>query len=256
MNTQLYLVETPPRLAATIMLLRDGESGLEVLLLKRHQHLDVHGGVYVFPGGKVDDVDTIRAREHIDDKAHQLAGFGGINFDVVQATALRIAAQRELAEECGVVIENADTMYLHSRWITPQPSTSTKRFDTWFFVAPLPRGAEPRHDDHEIVEALWLPPAVALRRYWDNTMRLAPPQIMSLAALARHASTQEALDAARLGTPPHIQPQHVGQNEGRLLVFPGHSAHSVRTAALCGPSHLIWRNGRYEPAAGFDAFFN
>ena len=52
------IVTTPPLDAATVMMLRDGEAGLEVFLLKRHGLSDVLGGAYVFPGGKVDADDA------------------------------------------------------------------------------------------------------------------------------------------------------------------------------------------------------
>ena len=51
-------VATPPRAAATVVLLRDAAGGMEVFMVKRHGLSDVLGGAYVFPGGKVDQADA------------------------------------------------------------------------------------------------------------------------------------------------------------------------------------------------------
>src|SRR5690606_42113246 len=54
------VVETPPRDAASVLLLRDAASGsgVEIFMVRRHQKSDVLGGAYVFPGGKVDEDDA------------------------------------------------------------------------------------------------------------------------------------------------------------------------------------------------------
>ncbi|MEO9230730.1 MAG: NUDIX hydrolase [Devosia sp.] len=254
-NTPTAIVDTPLRSAATVMLLRDGLAGMEVLLLKRHMRSDVHGGVHVFPGGKVDEADGEAARQRFGDGMALQPAFGDAGITPAHGATLYIAALRELAEECAVVIEDVAAMHPHSRWITPQPSTSPKRFDTWFFLALLPVGAIPQHDNHEAVESVWLRPRDALRRYWDGSIQLAPPQIMSLAALARHDTAQDALMAAHAARPPCVQPEHIGEGEERLLAFPGDPAHSVAQAAIPGPTRLIWRAQRYEPLVGFDGFF-
>lgn len=249
-----YVVDAPRR-AASVMLLREGAAGLEVLLLKRHQRSDVHGGVHVFPGGKVDESDAIASRARFRDGHGLQSRFGDSGVDAGQAAILYAAALRELAEECGVNIADTASMHPHSRWITPQPSTSPKRFDTWFFVAPLPAGEVARHDQHEVVESLWLRPRDALQAFWLGTIQLAVPQLMSLAALARHPGVQSALDAAHDGRPPLIQPEHVAQGADRVLAFPGDPLHSVGQVATPGPTRLVWHAGRYEPVAGFEAFF-
>ena len=65
---------TEPRQAATLMLLRDGDDGPEVLLVQRNPEQRFMGGAWVFPGGALHDEDT----------------------------DLAAAAVRELAEEAGV----------------------------------------------------------------------------------------------------------------------------------------------------------
>ncbi|HTD58307.1 MAG TPA: NUDIX hydrolase, partial [Solirubrobacteraceae bacterium] len=105
---------TPPRQAATVILLRGGEDALEVLLVKRTEKARFMGGVWVFPGGAVDDGDG--------DSAH------------------RTAAVRELSEEAAVVLADPHALVEFSRWITPEEVTV--RFDTRFFLAELPSGQE------------------------------------------------------------------------------------------------------------------
>jgi len=236
------------------MLLRDGAAGLEVLLLRRHQRSDVLGGVYVFPGGKLDEADRVAARARFggDDGLHR--GFGeGVS--PLEAATLYVAAMRELAEECGVRLGDMSNIHPHSRWITPAQAGISKRFDTWFFVALLPRGAVPRHDGHELVDSVWLTPRDALTRYWNGKLPLAPPQIMSLVALSRHETARAALEAARTAIPGRVQPERVAGDDPIVIAFPGDPQHPVDHAVIPGPSRLILRGDRFEPMHGFEALF-
>lgn len=222
-----------PLLAATVILLREGQgaAGPQVLLLKRHQRSDVHGGVHVFPGGKVDPVD------------------GPAPDDV----RVRRAAMREVQEECGVRLD-ADRLAPWSRWITPTGTALPKRFDTWFFVAELPPGQEPVADEVEAVSLLWATPADALQRYWNQEIKLAPPQLMSLAGLAGHGRIADILAAARRREPAQVMPEHIGTPEQRVVAFPGDPSHSRHERAIPGPLRLYFRNDRYEPADGLAGF--
>ncbi len=144
-----------------------------------------------------------------------------------------------------------------SRWITPtSPSVMNKRFDTRFFVAAVPPGQVARHDDHETTESIWLSPRTALQQYWAGQIELAPPQIMSLAHLARHADVNSVLVAARGRRPPVIQPEPFDHEGGRVICYPGDVRHSVREQALPGPTRLCYRNKRFEPVNGFDGLFD
>ena len=97
-------VTTPPRPAATVVMLRDGDSGLEVFLLKRHGLSDVLGGAYVFPGGKVDRFDAeLDMDAHLDQPPQALhAALNEPALDALTAAGLYVAALREAFEECGV----------------------------------------------------------------------------------------------------------------------------------------------------------
>ncbi|MFI5444930.1 NUDIX hydrolase [Polaromonas sp. UC242_47] len=284
-------VTTPPRPAATIVLLRDVPAGLEVFLMKRHGLSDVLGGAYVFPGGKVDVADAeLDMALHLDQPLPALhAGLNEADISNTTAGSLYVAALREAFEESGVLFAHSATspepaaqaaallresknfnavlaqMALRlqtrsvvpwSRWITPLvPSVTNKRFDTRFFVAAVPAGQVARHDDFETTESTWLSPRAALQQYWDGNIELAPPQIMSLAHLARHATVDSVLAAARARLPPVIQPEPFEHEGNRVICYPGDERHSVREQALPGPTRLRYHNKRFEPMDGFEALF-
>src|SRR4051794_18582871 len=117
---------TVPRQAATVIVLRGGDERLEVLLVKRNPAARFMGGAWVFPGG------AVHGGEGEGDAAH------------------RAAAVRELAEEAGVVVDDVQQLVKFSRWITPE--LVKIRFDTHFFLAELPEGAEVAVDGGEVVD--------------------------------------------------------------------------------------------------------
>lgn len=283
-------ITTPPRPAATVVLLRDADEGLEVLMIRRHAQSDVLGGAYVFPGGKLDPADTeIAVTQRIDALADDLhLALGEPNLDSATAAALFVAAARETFEECGILMAHGvgqegvelalkraregatfaqmiDELQLRirtsglvpwTRWITPRmAAVMTKRFDTRFFVAEVPEGITAQHDDHEATEAVWLRPRAALERYWNHEIVLAPPQIQSLAHLARHTRAADVLEEARVRLPPLIEPESFEEDGERVLVYPGDPRHSVSERAMPGPMRLRHRNGRFEPAGGFEGLF-
>ena len=128
-----------PRQAASVIVLRGAERGLEVLLVQRTPKARFMGGVWVFPGGAVD------AQEGDGDEAH------------------RAAAIRELREEAAIDVPDPASLIKFSRWITPKEVQI--RFDTHFFLAEMPAGQEPRIDGEECVDLGWFTPAQALEAY-------------------------------------------------------------------------------------------
>jgi 8-oxo-dGTP pyrophosphatase MutT (NUDIX family) len=251
MELNTFRNESTPLPSATVVLLRDAPAeGLQVFLLKRHGLSDVLGGVHVFPGGKVDPEDA-QAAERLQLPAQQLhALLGEPDLPVAEAAALFVAAARELFEEAGVRVE-VDALQPWSRWVTPVVSSFTrKRFDTRFFVAAMPPGQEAAPDTHETTEGVWLAPRAALQQYWQGAIDIAPPQLMSLAHLARHASVDSVLAAARGQAPPCIRPEPHGEGGVRVLCYPGDPGHPEPLRVLPGPTRLHWRNGRFEPDAG------
>ena len=273
-----------PRPAATVVMVRDGASGLEVFMVRRHGLSDVLGGAYVFPGGKVDPADAeLQPHHHLDQDPDMLrASLGEPELDALQATALYVAAVREAFEECGVLFAHnpaapaaldvpeitalcragqsfndavaarglrLDTQALApwSRWITPVKSPiMTKRFDTRFFLAFAPAGQTAQHDDHEATASVWTTPQAALARYQAEEIELAPPQIMGLLHLSLFTSAHAALEDARTRRPPVIRPEVIDVGNGeRLLCYPGDEHHPVRARALPGPTRIEYRKGRF-----------
>jgi 8-oxo-dGTP pyrophosphatase MutT (NUDIX family) len=290
MEISSEIVLTPPRDAATVIILRDNPEGLEVFLVKRHGLSDVLGGAYVFPGGKLDDSDLqLAGIAHLDQDSgamHKALAEPDLPIDV--ARGLYVAALREAFEECGVLFAQ-DAAHRHSlqlaeqiktgqafnevlaelqlrllssaltpwsRWVTPKmPSISSKRFDTRFFVAALPADQIASHDNVETTESVWLPPRVALEQYWENQIALAPPQIMTLAHLSRYGNVASAVTAAYGNPPPTIAPEPFDDQGERVLCYPGDPWHSISTRAMPGPTRLRYRNKRFEPDGGFTALF-
>ena len=221
---------------------------------------------------------------------------GESDLDAHTAAGLYVAAVRESLEECGVlyarhadsqvlahdalqrqgwqqqlhggqgfeqVLQDAalriDTQHLApwSRWITPlMPSVTNKRFDTRFFVAVLPAGQAPIHDNVEAVDSIWLTPRAALEKYWARELSLAPPQIMTLVSLQGYADAASVLRAAAQQQPPRVMPETFDADGLRHICYPGDPLHSVQQRAMMGPTRLRFIEGRFEPLGGLDALLN
>lgn len=270
--------ETVPRDSSTIVLLRDGAAGLEVFLMKRSGLSDAFGEAYVFPGGKLDACDCEpSALAALDQAPATLAvrlGEPALAVDV--AAGLFTAALRELFEEAGVLLCTgssrpasnsaehwqawlatatgqlcASRVVPWSRWITPRMAAmSKKRFDTRFFLAEAPADQHARHDNFETTASVWLGPKEALLRMERGEISMAPPQIMSLAHLARFATVAQALADAQTRTPPCICPENYSDEGEVFLCYPGDPRHSVRARALPGPTRLYIRQRGFVPQQG------
>jgi 8-oxo-dGTP pyrophosphatase MutT (NUDIX family) len=186
---------TVPRPAATVIVLRGGSDSLEVLLVKRNPEARFMGGAWVFPGGAVD--------------RHEGDGDG----------ALRAAALRELSEEAGIELADRDELVPFSRWITP-PQVKI-RFDTWFYLALLPDGAEPAVDGKEVVDVRWYEPSAALDAGRRGELLLVFPTIKHLEQLSAFPSANELLDHARAREIRPVQPHVIVSGEQARVVLPG-----------------------------------
>ncbi|MEA2332925.1 MAG: hypothetical protein QOH58_3063 [Thermoleophilaceae bacterium] len=182
---------TEPRQSASIIVLRDSREGPEVLLVRRNPEQRFMGGAWVFPGGAM----------HTDDADHAAA------------------AVRELQEEAGVTLPEGAPVVPWSRWITPPEVVI--RFDTLFFVAEAPAGAEATPDGGECVDARWLRPAAALEAHADGELMLVFPTIKHLEALAQMASVADALERARARELVPVQPRVVVRDGTPEVLLPG-----------------------------------
>jgi len=187
--------ETVPRPAATVIVLRGGSERLEILLVKRNPESRFMGGAWVFPGGAVD----------------RNEGQGD--------HALRAAAVREVAEEAGIALASPQELVPFSRWITPAQVKT--RFDTWFYLAPMPAGAEVRVDGAEVVDAGWYTPTSALDAYRQGELLLVFPTIKHLEQLSGFDSADALLDYARTREIRPVEPRVVLSGEEARVLLPG-----------------------------------
>ena len=186
-----------PRAASTVILLRRGgkhnDRGLEILLGQRNPDARFMPGVWVFPGGAVDEAD----------------GEGEAGF--------RACAVRELNEEAGIEIEEAE-LVAYSRWITPR--IVPVRFDTKFYLALAPAHTPPEPDGSEIVDAGWYGPQQALDLHYADELPLVFPTIKHLESLLPYENAEQALAAARKRDVKAVEPEVVGDGADARIVLP------------------------------------
>lgn len=188
--------------AATVLLLRESADGPQVLLVRRHPELRFMGGLWAFPGGRVEADD---APGVADDP------FG----------AFRIAACRELREECSVSVQPG-SLVLWARWVTP--SQAARRFDTCFFAALAEGEPDIVLDAGELVDWAWQTPAEALQRALAGTQPVSPPTWFMLedlrlsAASAPGAATMFERERSR--AVPTITPRLAASASGYDAVMP------------------------------------
>jgi 8-oxo-dGTP pyrophosphatase MutT (NUDIX family) len=186
---------TAPRLAATVLLLRGDQPGLEVLLVRRTPQARFMAGAWVFPGGAVDPGD----------------GTG--------QAGLRAAGVREVREEAGIDLGPDPELVAFSNWITP--AEVKIRFDTWFYLAAMPAGQEPEVDGDEIVDARWLAPGDAVAAAERGEMSIVFPTVKHLERIATYRSASRLLADARGLTVEPVQPRVIGSDEQARIVLPG-----------------------------------
>ena len=173
-------IDSPLLPAATVALLRQGPAGVETLIMRRNPNLRVMGGMWVFPGGRVDAAD-------------HAGGTDAGRPDDTYAAA-RKAAVREAHEEAGLRVDPQSLVPL-SHWIPPPDFPH--QLATWFFLAPAPPGAV-RVDGGEIAEHVWLSPTEAIRRHTEAGGSLfLPPTYVTLSNLLPFPTVTDALAAAR-----------------------------------------------------------
>jgi 8-oxo-dGTP pyrophosphatase MutT (NUDIX family) len=218
--------ETPAIPAATVILLRDRASGLETLMVRRSTRLHF-GGMWVFPGGRIDPDD------------YRVGGPGD------QLAAARRAAAREVAEEAGLVIDEGGLVPF-SHW-TP-PALTPKRFATWFFVAAAPGGSVVV-DGAEIHDHAWVLPGEAMQRRDRGEIELAPPTWVSLHRLAGYADVRTAIADSQERRPEVFATRLAPVDGGTVALYHEDAGYEDGVADRPGPRHRLWMMGsgwRYE----------
>jgi len=209
------LEETSPAIpAATVVLLRDAPE-LQVLMLHKTSKI-AFGGMWVFPGGRIDPED------HPEDG------------DIDQAA--RNAAARETLEEAGI-IATADEFIYFAHW-TPPPSTP-RRFATWFFAARA-EGHDVVIDGGEIQDHAWLNPTDALGRHAAGDIDLAPPTWITLHQLSLAANASDALDRLRTGEPKIFATRLGKRADGtRIAMWHGDAGYDDFDPDAAGERHRL-----------------
>lgn len=233
----------PVRDAATVVLLRDSDSGIETWLLTRVKQMVFAAGMTVFPGGRVHDDDASLPITGAD--LASLAARSGC--DEETARALIGAAVRETFEETGVLYTvpaadlsgaradvelervsfgdllranglsiDGDALRPWSRWVTP--IGEVRRYDTRFFVARVPDSADAQDVTNESSEASWVPVTVAMEQAQRGERGMLPPTIMTLASLLPYASVAEVLAASADRVLDPVRPEIRFGNDGSIQV--------------------------------------
>jgi len=242
------------RPASTIVVIREQNQALEILMLRRSSGAAAAAGAHVFPGGGVDEVDADVVRRGL---THGLDSADADRRLDLGAGALTFycAALRELFEEAGLLLavdaaqrplEVVDgqlltwreelasrklgfpallereglhlalgEMYYLAHWVTPE--RRIRRFDTRFFLAPAPAGQVARADAKEVVEQAWVTPSEALRRFDTREWTMLVPTVRTLRELAPLRSVEEALRYAATSRVVRTQPREI-EREGRIVV--------------------------------------
>jgi 8-oxo-dGTP pyrophosphatase MutT (NUDIX family) len=210
--------ENPPATpAATVILLRDAGAGLETLMLHRTSAV-AFGGMWVFPGGRVDPQD--RRDDDVDDEP-----------------GARRAAAREAAEECALLLD-PDDLVPFSHW-TP-PMETPRRYATWFFVARAAEG-EVLVDGGEIRDHAWLTPQEVLERRARGEVDLAPPTFVTLTDLADHGDVDTALtSAARRSPVPRYSTRWGVVHGGAVALWASDAGYDSNDPDVPGRRHRLW----------------
>ncbi len=243
--------------AATIMMLRDGPSGLEVFMVVRHHQIDFASGALVFPGGKADPEDFDAALiPHLDGAA-----------DAEDMRAIQVSAIREAFEECGILLAReegsrelvrgerlaeledfrrslhqgevsilkfvqeqklrlaCDRLVHFAHWVTPE--MMPKRFDTHFFLAEAPVDHLAVHDGHESVDSVWIRPADVLEQAARGERTVIFPTLRNVEKLGTFMTVAEALEAAAGAEVVRVLPWTERRDDGTWLCIPPEAGYAV-----------------------------
>ncbi|MES2711323.1 MAG: NUDIX hydrolase [Pseudomonadota bacterium] len=243
-----------PKLAATVLLLREGDGGPEVFMVVRHGDIAFAGGALVFPGGRLDPGDRALAER---------VGLAG------DAGALRLCALRETFEEAAILLTRSaaprdfatwqaklcadeisfaalleglgvepapEALVPFAHWITP-PSRP-KRFDTHFFLAVAPEDQVAAHDGGEAVDSVWINPRRALAEADAGTRKLVVATRLNLMRLARFDTVAAILAHAEATPVVTIEPQSKAVPEGRLMSLPLAAGYGIDSFLSTDPASI------------------
>ena len=200
--------------AATVILLRDAPEGPETLMLRKNSRV-AFGGMWVFPGGRVDDEDGAPGDEMLE--------------------RARFAAVREAEEESSVQLTASDLVWV-SHW-TP-PEVEIRRFSTWFFAARAP-DTDVEIDDGEITASQWVRPSDALTQQREREIELAPPTFVTLHTLSQYPTVDAALEGLAAEEPRRYVTRISSSEQGMVVMWQGDAGYDASDASIPGPRHRL-----------------
>jgi len=240
------------RLAASVVLARDGEAGLELFMLVRHHQIDFASGALVFPGGSLDPTDSdprlravsdgvadvsdedcrlrvAAAREAFEECGVLLARLNGSDAIVDGATATALGARYRTALEAGEVgmadiaeregLRLAlDQLVAFAHWITP--AYMPKRFDTHFFVAAAPLDHTLAHDGREAVDSVWITPDQAIAEADAGQRKVIFPTRLNLQKISQSRTVGDMLARSRTDPVVTVLPTVSKRDGQRIMHIP------------------------------------
>ena len=274
-STQLLYTQREPaplRPAATVLLLRDGASGVEVLMTRRSATASFAPGAYVFPGGGIDAADALAHGQSTRRTSQS-------NLHLTQA----IAAIRESFEELGILLARkadgshandadianldrqqpfvaqcqamglrlaADEVYVLAHWITDRDLP--RRFDVPFLVARMPEGQQAVADESEQFEPVWLSPAQALARHAADQLFMLFPTVRTLERLRSYGSVDAVLAAcAHNEDPLWTSCPRAGLLQGRQVRYMEHESAYGELHLSCPDGQIVhtldWQTSQAVP---------
>jgi len=208
---------TKIRKAATIMLGRDNQGELEVLLLRRNKALVFAGGLWVFPGGKIE------VEDYQEDEG--------------ELTAAKVAAVRETKEEANLDIE-MEQLSFYRHWTTPEGEV--RRFATYFFYAATSNSLNKvQIDDSEIKDHRWINPRRAIELFKQSKLAMLPPTLMSLQLISKCKTAIEAQALLQKEIPIYVLPVLVAQENKMICMYEGDAGYITAKANTEGARHRL-----------------
>jgi 8-oxo-dGTP pyrophosphatase MutT (NUDIX family) len=205
--------------AATVVIMRDSESGIELLMLRKNSKV-AFGGMWVFPGGKIDETDKV------------INSDGSLD-ELATATS---AAARETFEEAAISVSQ-ENLFWFSHWVPP--AITPKRFSTYFFATKLLDGDEVTIDDSEIIEHSWFRPHEAINLRDAGEIELAPPTWVTLNHLISFTNVEDALNALDVKDPIFYE-THIAQSvKGPVAMWFGDAGYENTDPDMPGERHRL-----------------
>jgi len=212
----LMATANSPVLASTVAVLRNSAQGIETLMLRKNSEISF-GGMWVFPGGRIDEEDFVKAgsSEHL--------------------AVARVAAVREAEEEASIIID-PESMVHFAFWLPP--ARAAKRYATWFFVTGAGEDAVVI-DDGEITEYQWMCPKTALQKCNESAIELAPPTWVSLHTLSAFESVEAALQGLQARVPQRYETRLIKGPHGLIALWEGDAGYASSDAGVPGARHRL-----------------